>query len=126
MELSISRPTEKFEQHLALEGNNRILFSGTFGVGKTYFLNKFFEEKKDKFLYIRLAPTNYAISSNEDIFDLPDGHGFGVVVRSRAWLRSKYNHGSAPGRAALLLPVFPRADRSPCGAVCRHRISMVV
>ena len=36
----------KFEEHLNIQGNSRIIFSGKFGIGKTYFLNEFFENKK--------------------------------------------------------------------------------
>ncbi len=68
-ELDITVPSEQFEQHLALENNQRIFFSGRFGTGKTYFLEKFFEAREEQYLYIRLAPVNYPVASNEDIFE---------------------------------------------------------
>lgn len=67
-DIPIEKPSEEFQKHLELTGNNRIFFSGKFGSGKTYFLEKFFENNKDKYLYIRLAPVNYSVASNEDIF----------------------------------------------------------
>ena len=57
----------KFEEHLNIQGNSRIIFSGKFGIGKTYFLNEFFENKKDKYEIFHLYPVNYQISSNEDM-----------------------------------------------------------
>ena len=57
----------KFEEHLNIQGNSRIIFSGKFGIGKTYFLNEFFENKKDKYEIFHLFPVNYQISSNEDM-----------------------------------------------------------
>lgn len=63
---------QKFENHLNLENNNRIIFSGKFGLGKSYFLNEFFKEEGDekKYFSIFLNPVNYSIASNEDIFEL--------------------------------------------------------
>ncbi|MEO6904589.1 MAG: P-loop NTPase fold protein [Bacteroidia bacterium] len=67
--ISIDDPSKDFVEHLSLENNNRILFSGRFGIGKTTFINKFFNERKDyKPLYLR--PVNYTVTSNEDIFKL--------------------------------------------------------
>jgi len=59
----------KFEEHLSIKGNKRILFSGKFGIGKTYFLKEFFNNKKDKYEYYHLFPLNYQISQNEDIIE---------------------------------------------------------
>lgn len=61
-----------FEKHLGEENNSRILFSGKFGIGKTYFLNEFFknEEYENKYEVFHLYPINYQISSNEDIIEL--------------------------------------------------------
>lgn len=70
----IKIPTETvksdFESHLDIEKNSRIFFSGQFGIGKTYFLNEFFNSKKDKYEVFHLYPVNYQISNNEDILDL--------------------------------------------------------
>ena len=67
-EISIQTPQEKFKSHLELENNDRIIFSGMFGTGKTYFLDKYFENTE--YNAIHLFPVNYEIASNEDIFKL--------------------------------------------------------
>ncbi|WP_294316460.1 P-loop NTPase fold protein [uncultured Chryseobacterium sp.] len=68
----IEKVFQKFEDHLNVENNNRIVFSGKFGIGKSYFLNEFFkDERYDKeYFPIYLNPVNYSIASNEDIFEL--------------------------------------------------------
>lgn len=67
--IDISTPKAQFERHLQLDENRRIIFSGPFGSGKTYFLRNFFEGN-ERFTVIRLAPINYSIAQNEDIFEL--------------------------------------------------------
>jgi GTPase SAR1 family protein len=67
--ISTNTPTREFEKHLNIENNNRILFSGPFGIGKTTFINKFFSNK-NKYVTITLRPINYTVASNEDIFRL--------------------------------------------------------
>ena len=57
----------KLEEHLDIQGNRRVVFSGAFGIGKTYFLNEFFEEHKEEYECFHLFPVNYQIGSNEDI-----------------------------------------------------------
>jgi hypothetical protein len=60
---------ENFTQHLELEGNERILFSGAFGIGKTTFINHYFENGAGKdYNVIHLFPVNYSVLNNEDIF----------------------------------------------------------
>lgn len=59
----------KFEEHLEIKNNSRILFSGKFGIGKTNFLNKFFENKKEEYEVFHLFPVNYQITSNENIIE---------------------------------------------------------
>lgn len=61
---------ESFNNHLEIENNYRILFSGPFGQGKTTFLDKVFQDQRDKYVTIKLYPVNYAVSSNEDVFEL--------------------------------------------------------
>jgi hypothetical protein len=61
--------TQAFQRHLELPDNNRIVFSGQFGIGKSTFLRKFFENNKKQKI-IHLYPVNYSISSNEDILEL--------------------------------------------------------
>ncbi|SHH56865.1 P-loop NTPase fold protein [Flavobacterium defluvii] len=67
--LSIDSEITRFAEHLSKEDNNRILFSGIFGIGKTYFIEKFFESRED-YISIKLSPVNYAVSANQDIFEL--------------------------------------------------------
>jgi hypothetical protein len=69
-EISIDGQRKLFKEHLDGAGNDRIIFSGAFGIGKTYFLDKFFNEPNSEYLAIKLAPVNYSISSNKDIFQL--------------------------------------------------------
>lgn len=71
-EIKITTNTVKndFDAFLNIENNSRIFFSGKFGIGKTYFLNEFFDSKSDKYEVFHLYPVNYQISSNEDILDL--------------------------------------------------------
>lgn len=57
----------KFQEHLEIENNNRILFSWKYWTWKTYFLNKFFETKNEEYEVFHLYPINYQISSNDDI-----------------------------------------------------------
>lgn len=57
-----------FATHLFEEFNDRIIFSGAFGIGKTTFLRDFFNKQAAVSVY--LSPVNYSISSNEDIFQL--------------------------------------------------------
>jgi len=62
-----------FEKHLESPDNHRIIFSAKYGEGKTYFLKNIFfssEENQKKYETIHLFPVNYAVASNEDIFEL--------------------------------------------------------
>lgn len=72
IEVPIDNEVSKFEQFLDDKNNHRILFSGIFGSGKTYFLNKFFEQKAkaNKYEVFYISPVNYCISKNEDIVKL--------------------------------------------------------
>ena len=67
--LDISRPSQNFEAHLNLEGNERTIFSGIFGAGKTYFLRSFFREHP-RYVSLFINPTHYSIAQNQDIFEL--------------------------------------------------------
>ncbi len=60
----------EFAQHLGIQNNKRILFSGPFGSGKTYFLKRFFEARKEEYEVFHLFPVNYSVAANEDILDL--------------------------------------------------------
>jgi len=76
LELDLFAEAEKqFKIHLSIPGNERIIFSGKFGHGKTTFLSEFFKDEnqkqnfqRKKYNVIRLFPVNYSIASNEDIF----------------------------------------------------------
>ncbi len=68
LQIPIDKIKADFQQFLAPEHNRRIIFSGPFGVGKTYFLNEFFKEKEDEYFPIFLRPINYSLLSNEDVF----------------------------------------------------------
>ena len=67
--IDISKPQKEFNNFLGLTGNSRIIFSGAFGVGKTFFLKKHFESHPN-YLALHLYPTNYSVSNNTDIFEL--------------------------------------------------------
>ena len=68
--ISINNPASDFSAHLI--SNSRILFSGAFGIGKTFFLKHFFGDPAitEKYNVIHLFPVNYQIAANEDIFEL--------------------------------------------------------
>lgn len=67
MELDVSSEIKRFNEHLSLKENRRIMFSGIFGIGKTYFLEKFFKEKDELYEVFFIKPVNYSISKNDDI-----------------------------------------------------------
>ena len=67
--IPIDKIKSDFQLFLTPEHNRRIIFSGPFGIGKTYFLNEFFKEKTEYFP-IFLRPVNYSLLTNEDIFKL--------------------------------------------------------
>lgn len=67
-------PIEQFKRHLENDTNERIMFSGRYGSGKTRFLEDFFNERVQKelfddtkYLIYRISPVNYSIANNEDI-----------------------------------------------------------
>ncbi|MCU0401113.1 MAG: KAP family NTPase [Algoriphagus sp.] len=69
MEFELEIPKQQFSAHLGLTDNHRIVFSGGFGTGKTYFLDKFFKDHP-QYDAIHIYPVNYSVASNEDIFEL--------------------------------------------------------
>jgi hypothetical protein len=68
VDLRIGISFNLFKEHLDIPTNSRILFSSSFGQGKTTYLNEFFENYKESYDIIKIYPVNYSISSNEDIF----------------------------------------------------------
>lgn len=72
----IEKCAEQFKEHLHPKSNERIIFSGKFGIGKTTFLTEFFNEDnqgkilgdKQKYHVVKIYPVHYAIASNEDVF----------------------------------------------------------
>jgi hypothetical protein len=70
MEISIQSESTRFQQFLSEENNNNIIFSGIYGIGKSYFINDFFNNQHtDKYIPIVLTPVNYSVANNEDIFE---------------------------------------------------------
>jgi predicted KAP-like P-loop ATPase len=66
LRVSIDSPTKEFTDHLQIENNNRVLFSGPFGIGKTTFIKKYFDDRSGEYFTIFLRPVNYSVASNED------------------------------------------------------------
>ena len=59
----------KFNSHLKKDHNSNILFSVEYGIGKSTFLQQYFKNSKEYYT-ITLIPVNYAVNSNENIFEL--------------------------------------------------------
>lgn len=57
-----------FDKHLLLSNNDRIVFSGKYGAGKTTFIDYYFQKNSNKYNVIKLNPVDYSIAINEDIF----------------------------------------------------------
>ena len=68
MEIDIEKEKDRFASFLAEESNTNIIFSGIFGIGKTYFIHKFFDNHNN-YIPIYITPVQYSVSSNEDIFE---------------------------------------------------------
>jgi len=62
MKFKIEIPSQLFSAHLKPKDNLRIIFSGAFGTGKTYFLEEFFKSKSN-YETIHLFPVNYSVAS---------------------------------------------------------------
>lgn len=67
-------PINEFKKHLTMDGNERIIFSGRYGSGKTTFLRDIFSPENQQKIFdgaeyevFYLFPVNYSIASNEDI-----------------------------------------------------------
>lgn len=70
MEIPIDIELESFEKHLS--SNPKVFFSGKYGIGKTTFLKKFFQQEQQlkEYSVVRLSPVNYSVSENHEIFEL--------------------------------------------------------
>lgn len=70
MDISIDNPRIKFQEHIEKEENNRILFSGKFGTGKSHFLKKYFNVGGESdYNVFWISPVNYVVGNNQDIFE---------------------------------------------------------
>lgn len=66
-QIPIDTQLKMFDEHLSI--NERTILSAKFGDGKTFFLDKFKEEYKEKYYFITLYPVNYSIAENADVFE---------------------------------------------------------
>lgn len=70
MKIQLADPKATFDKHYTSPDNRRILFSGKFGIGKSYFLKDYFEvDKANDVNTFWLSPVKYSVSINEDIFE---------------------------------------------------------
>lgn len=70
MKICIKNESQRFLQFLQEENNNNIIFSGIYGIGKSYFINDFFNNQHfEEYIPIILTPVNYSVANNEDIFE---------------------------------------------------------
>lgn len=70
MKISIANESQRFLDFMNEENNNNIIFSGVYGIGKSYFINEFFNvSHKNKYFTLFITPVNYSVASNEDIFE---------------------------------------------------------
>lgn len=68
--INISQNIQDFKQ--VFEKESRIIFSASFGDGKSYFLNEFmknYDEKKNDYYFITLHPVNYVVEENRDVIE---------------------------------------------------------
>ena len=68
----LAQPSKDFAEHLELNDNYRIIFSGKYGIGKTTFLKHFFSKDNSEgstYNAVHLFPVNYQVSDSKDIFE---------------------------------------------------------
>jgi hypothetical protein len=135
--IPIDEPKKAFEEHLKLPFNDRIFFSGIYGIGKTTFLKKFFEESYD-YQVIHLYPVNYSVAANEDIFELIKadilyelllnyGDKFEITEFSQSLQLSQklinflHNHEALAASFIMLLPVLHK-ELAPVSAALTNLI----
>lgn len=68
--IETSEVEKEFKEYIDSNNDSRIFFSGKFGVGKTWFLKKFFEKEKENYEVFHLFPINYQIHDNYNIIEL--------------------------------------------------------
>ena len=68
--IPIDDAIKRFHEHL--NAHDRTILSAKFGDGKTFFLQKFMEDKKVKedYKFLTLYPVNYQVAENRDVFEL--------------------------------------------------------
>lgn len=68
--IPIDNAIKRFHEHL--NAHDRTILSAKFGDGKTFFLQKFMEDKKVKedYKFLALYPVNYQVAENRDVFEL--------------------------------------------------------
>lgn len=68
--IPIDDAIKRFHEHL--NAHDRTILSAKFGDGKTFFLQKFMEDKKveEDYKFLTLYPVNYQVAENRDVFDL--------------------------------------------------------
>jgi hypothetical protein len=69
MQIHNKEESKRFLEHIKDERNINMIFSGIFGIGKTYFLKEFFKANEETFEVFTLTPVNYSISNNEDVLN---------------------------------------------------------
>ena len=60
---SLDQQRVAFHQHLDEPRNERIIFSGAFGIGKTFFLDDYFTHHAAEYVAVKLSPVNYSVSA---------------------------------------------------------------
>lgn len=66
-EIDITRKIAEFRR--VFETNERMVFSASFGSGKSYFMDKFKQTFQSEYYFFTLYPVNYVISPNESIME---------------------------------------------------------
>ncbi|HEV7333150.1 MAG TPA: P-loop NTPase fold protein [Flavisolibacter sp.] len=67
---------QNFDHYFSKHGNDKIIFSGRYGSGKTTFLKSYFDApteiglKQHPYELFRISPVNYSVAGNSDIIEL--------------------------------------------------------
>src|ERR1700733_12959593 len=120
-------PIEQFSAHLEMPGNDRIIFSGKFGIGKTKFIEDFFTEKNQKSIFLDhqkytvycLSPIHYSISSTEDVINYIK---YDVIFE---FLRKGYEFESKDLEFIERLPLFLKQNLTKVAAAMIRMIPEV-